>query len=68
MEPRSRGDTANIKGLGHGFGVNATLNSIPMNKIQELLGDADLKTTAIYADEAGAEEDRIAERIWGGHG
>ena len=52
------------KGLRHGFGVNATVNSVPLNKVQKWLGHADLKTTAIYADATGAEEDQIAGRMW----
>ena len=55
---------ATPKGLRHGFGVNATVNSVPLNKVQKWLGHADLKTTAIYADATGAEEDLIAERMW----
>lgn len=62
------GPHATPKGLRHGFGVNATVNSVPLNKVQKWLGHADLKTTAIYADATGAEEDRIAERMWGLHG
>lgn len=58
------GPHATPKGLRHGFGVNATVNSVPLNKVQKRLGHADLKTTAIYADAIGAEEDLIAERMW----
>ncbi len=58
------GPHATPKGLRHGFGVNATVNSVPLNKVQKWLGHADLKTTAIYADATGAEEDQIAGRMW----
>jgi integrase/recombinase XerD len=58
------GPHATPKGLRHGFGVNATVNSVPLNKVQKWLGHADMKTTAIYADATGAEEDQIAGRMW----
>ena len=58
------GPHATPKGLRHGFGVNATVNSVALNKVQKWLGHADLKTTAIYADATGAEEDQIAGRMW----
>ena len=33
------------KGLRHGFGVNATVNAVPLNKLQKWLGHANLKTS-----------------------
>jgi site-specific recombinase XerD len=63
-----QGPRATSKGLWQGFGVNATVNGVTLNKIQKWLGHADLKTTAIYAEAAGAEEDRIAECVRGLHG
>ena len=44
------------KGLRHGFGVNATVNGIPLHMLQKWLGHAQLSTTAIYADAVGKEE------------
>jgi integrase len=58
------GPHATPKGLRHGFGVNATVKAVPLNKLQKWLGHANLKNTAIYADAGGAEEDKIAERMW----
>ena len=58
------GPHATPKGLRQGFGVNATVKAVPLNKLQKWLGHANLKNTAIYADTGGAEEDRIAERMW----
>ncbi|WP_206057426.1 site-specific integrase [Nitratireductor sp. XY-223] len=52
------------KGLRHGFGVNAILKNAPLNLLQKWLGHADLKTTAIYADALGQEEQQIAARMW----
>ena len=52
------------KGLRHGFGVNAILKNAPLNLLQKWLGHADLKTTAIYADAIGQEEQQIAARMW----
>lgn len=53
------------KGLRHGFGVNATVNGIPLHMLQKWLGHAQLSTTAIYADAVGKEEQDIAARMWG---
>ena len=53
------------KGLRHGFGINATVNSIPLHMLQKWMGHAQLSTTAIYADAVGKEEQDIASRMWG---
>ena len=52
------------KGLRHGFGINATVNGIPLNMVQKWMGHAQLSTTAIYADAVGQEEQAIAARMW----
>ena len=52
------------KGLRHGFGINATVNGIPLNMVQKWMGHAQLSTTAIYADAVGREEQDIAARMW----
>ena len=52
------------KGLRHGFGINATVNSIPLHMLQKWMGHAQLSTTAIYADAVGKEEQDIAARMW----
>lgn len=59
------GPQASPKGLRHGFGVAAVQAGIPLNMVQKWLGHAQLSTTAIYADAVGAEEQAIAERMWG---
>ena len=53
------------KGLRHGFGINATVNGIPLHMLQKWMGHAQLSTTAIYADTVGKEEQDIAARMWG---
>lgn len=53
------------KGLRHGFGVNATVQGVPLHMLQRWLGHAQLSTTAIYADAVGKEEQDIAARMWG---
>ncbi|WP_431197667.1 tyrosine-type recombinase/integrase [Shimia thalassica] len=55
----------NPKGLRHGFGINATVNGIPLHMLQKWMGHAQLSTTAIYADAVGKEEQDIASRMWG---
>ena len=52
------------KGLRHGFGVNGSVNNVPLDKLQKWLGHSKLETTAIYTDAMGAEEDQIAARMW----
>ncbi|MDP9310115.1 MAG: site-specific integrase [Chloroflexota bacterium] len=56
--------SATPKGLRHAFGVLAVSKGIPLNKVQQWLGHTDLKTTAIYADAQGEEEQIIASRMW----
>lgn len=53
-----------VKGLRHAYGINAIANGIPLNMLQKWMGHADMKTTAIYADAIGAEEQAIAARMW----
>ena len=53
------------KGLRHGFGINATVNGVPLHMVQKWMGHAQLSTTAIYADAVGKEEQDIAARMWG---
>lgn len=53
------------KGLRHGFGINASVNGVPLNMLQKWMGHAQLTTTAIYADAIGKEEQDIAARMWG---
>ncbi|MAU09369.1 MAG: integrase [Anaerolineaceae bacterium] len=55
---------ASPKGLRHGYGVSAVTNNIPLTMVQKWLGHADLSTTAIYVNALGAEERKIAERMW----
>ena len=62
---RLDGPHASPKGLRHGFGVAAVTAGIPLNLVQKWLGHAQLSTTAIYADAVGAEEQGIAQRMWG---
>ena len=53
------------KGLRLGFGINATVNGIPLHMLQKWMGHAQLSTTAIYADAVGKEKQDIAARMWG---
>lgn len=63
-ELRLSGAHACPKGLRHGFGVAAVQSGIPLNLLQRWLGHEKLETTAIYANAIGAEERKIAERMW----
>lgn len=44
------------KGFRHGFGINATVNGVPLHMVQKWMGHAQLSTTAIYADAVGKED------------
>jgi len=58
------GPHATAKGLRHGFAVAALERGIPLNLLQKWLGHARLTTTAIYGDAVGAEERKMAEKLW----
>jgi integrase/recombinase XerD len=60
------GPQATPKGLRHGFGIRAVTGEkpVPLNMVKKWLGHADLKTTSIYVDAVGAEEDQVAGRMW----
>ncbi len=53
------------KGLRHAYGINAVVKGTPLNMLQKWMGHADIKTTAIYANAVGPEEQDIAARLWG---
>jgi integrase/recombinase XerD len=55
---------ATPKGVRHGFGIKAVAAEIPLNLTQKWLGHARLATTAIYTNAIGAEEQKIAARMW----
>lgn len=52
------------KGLRHSYGVHATVSGVPLNMLSKWMGHADIKTTAIYANAIGKEEQDIAARMW----
>lgn len=58
------GSYATPKGLRHAFGVRAIQAGVPLTLVQRWLGHADIKTTAIYTCAMGAEERKIAARMW----
>ena len=57
------GTCAAPKGLRHAFGVEA-FHKVPPHLVQRWLGHASLRTTAIYGDVMGAEEQAFAARLW----
>ncbi len=58
------GPHASPKGLRHGFGVAALERGVPLNLLQKWLGHARLSTTAIYGNAVGAEERKMASKMW----
>lgn len=58
------GPHATAKGLRHGFAVAALQKGVPLNMLQKWLGHARLSTTAIYGNAVGAEERKMAEKLW----
>jgi integrase/recombinase XerD len=57
------GSAATAKGLRHTFGV-AAFQAVPPHIVQRWLGHASLRTTGIYGDVSGREEQLFAARIW----
>ncbi len=55
---------ASPKGLRHGFGVACAMRGISLNMIQKWFGHADIRTTAIYTNALGEEEQKLAARLW----
>jgi integrase/recombinase XerD len=59
------GAAAVPKDLRHGFGLHAVQSKVPLHLVQRWLGHASLRSTAIYLDVIGPEEERaIAARMW----
>jgi len=59
------GQRACPKGLRHAFAIYAiTEKNIPITTVQKWLGHAYIETTAIYANPLGAEERKLASRLW----
>jgi site-specific recombinase XerD len=58
------GPQATPKGLRHGYAVACIEKGIQLNIVQELLGHAQMTTTAIYAHAVGAERRSIVARLW----
>ena len=50
--------------LRHGYAVACIEKGIQLNIVQELLGHAQMTTTAIYAHAVGAERRGIVARLW----
>jgi len=46
------------------YGVHAIASGVPLNLLSKWMGHASLEVTAIHADALGAEEQRIAARMW----
>lgn len=59
-----QGPQAMPKGIRHKYGVVGIVHGIPETMMQELLGHADLSTTAIYVRAAGKEKRAIVRRMW----
>jgi integrase/recombinase XerD len=58
------GPQATPKGLRHGYAVACIEKGIQLNIVQELLGHAQMTTTAIYTHAVGAERRGIVARLW----
>jgi integrase/recombinase XerD len=52
------------KGLRHGFAIHALSKNVPLNMVSKWMGHAQMKTTAIYANAVGEEQQSIAARMW----
>lgn len=52
------------KGLRHTYGVISFQTNVPAHLVQRWLGHASPRTTGIYGDVVGREEQLFAERLW----
>ncbi len=59
------GPQACPKGLRHAFGVAAVAAGVPLPTITDVLGHADISTTAIYTTAVGIEARAFLARMWG---
>lgn len=58
------GVRACARGLRHSLGVGSVTSNIPVTELQNWLGHASLRTTAIYVNAIGPETRLIAKRLW----
>jgi integrase/recombinase XerD len=58
------GIRATPRGLRHAFGVGALGAGVPLNTVQRLLGHSSIKTTTIYTEACGPDEQAIVARFW----
>jgi integrase/recombinase XerD len=59
-----RGIRATPRGLRHAFGVGTLGAGVPLNIVQRLLGHSSIKTTTIYTEACGPDEQAIVARFW----
>ena len=58
------GPQSTAKGLRHAFAIAALQDGVPLNKVSQYLGHANLETTAIYANALGQEERQMMAKFW----
>jgi integrase len=58
------GIRATPRGLRHAFGVGTLAAGVPLNIVQRLLGHSSIKTTTIYTEASGPDEQAIVARFW----
>jgi integrase/recombinase XerD len=58
------GVRATPRGLRHAFGVGTLAAGVPLNIVQRLLGHSSIKTTTIYTEACGPDEQAIVARFW----
>jgi integrase/recombinase XerD len=58
------GIRATPRGLRHAFGVGTLAAGVPLNVVQRLLGHSSIKTTTIYTEACGPDEQAIVARFW----
>jgi integrase len=52
------------KGLRHGYAIHAVNQGVPLHMLSKWMGHAIIKTTAIYANAVGQEQQAIAAGMW----
>ncbi len=63
-QARVAGSMASPKGMRHAMAVTCLEHNIPLTTVRRWMGHARLETTAIYLEVSGAEERKLAARLW----
>ena len=58
------GPQACPRGLRHAWGVAAVTAGVPLTTVANVLGHANLNSTAVYATAVGEQQRALVARVW----